>query len=177
MSRQEHYFFLLTRSVRCILLAAASVALIAAASRAQTSESRVQSGSTNDLSLTEAIPLAKVRLEEIDDVGGFGGLVPSPTPFLMLSVIFIEGGNRPLLDSFIESRKPTVQAMGLACLAQTDTNAFEIAWQRLKDDKHEVVVFTGGCLPMAITLGALAKELRINHNFLGRFYAHPDRSE
>jgi hypothetical protein len=161
--------FALAGTVTRVLLAFACAALIVNAVGAESSESRVQSDSTNDVPLAEAIPLAKIRLEEVDDVGGFGGFSISPTPFLMLSVIFIEGGSRSLFDSFIESKKPTVQAMGLACLAQTDTNAFEIAWQKLKDNKHQVDVFTGGCLPMAITLGAVATELRTNGNFLGYY--------
>jgi hypothetical protein len=146
-----------------------AAAILAGTSGCETSRSGSRPDSTNYFSLKEALPLAKSRVEELRYVGGFGGLTVNPSPFLMLSVVFIESRDQELIKSFIESNKPNVQAMGLACLAQTDTNAFEIAWNRLKDDKREIYVFTGGCIPLAMTLGALASELRTNRNFLGYF--------
>jgi hypothetical protein len=80
---------------------------------------------------------------------------------LKLSAIFIESGNQQLFSSFVESKKPTVRAMGLACLVQTDTNAFESACNKLKDDKQKLIVWTGGCLPMEMTLGQLATARRV----------------
>jgi len=125
------------------------------------------SNSSSDINLTEALPLAKARLQEIDHVGGFAGFAITPTPFLKLSVVFIEAGDRKLFNSFLASKSPTIQAMGLACLSQTDTNAFATACRKLERDRHELNVWTGCCLPSSMTLGGLATELRQNRNFLG----------
>ncbi len=123
--------------------------------------------STNELSLTEALPLGKSRLLELDHVGGFGGLAIEPTPFLELSVVFIEAGNRQLFDSFLDSTNSIAKAMGLVCLSQTDSNAFRVAATKIRAAIHPLTVWTGGCMPLRMTLGELATELQQNPNFLG----------
>lgn len=130
-----------------------------------------EASSTNELSLTEALPLGKSRLLELDHVGGFGGFAIEPTPFLELSVVFIEAGNRPLFDSFLDSTNPIAKAMGLVCLSQTDGNAFRAAASKINTTTHPLTVWTGGCMPVRMTLGELATELQRNPNFLG----HTDR--
>src|SRR5258707_4501243 len=123
--------------------------------------------STNNITLAEALPLAKAHLEELDHVGGFAGFAITPTPFLKLSIVFIETGDRKLFDSFLASTNPTIQAMGLTCLSQTDTDAFQAAWSKMKDDAHELTVWTGLCIPSRVTLGRLSTKLKENHNYLG----------
>jgi hypothetical protein len=131
-------------------------------------EAEVHRRSADDLSLAQAMPLAKSRLLQEIYVSGFGGFAISPGSFLKLSVVLIEGGDRELFDSFLESTNSTVQAMGLTCLSQTDSKAFQVAWERLKNDPHEVTVWTGGyCQPEYTTLGEFANRLRKDRNYLG----------
>jgi hypothetical protein len=127
----------------------------------------VRRHSADDLPLAQAMPLAKSRLPEEIYVGGFAGFAIRPTSFLKLSVVLIEGGDRELFDSFVENTNSTVQAMGLVCLSQTDRKAFEAAWGRLRNDPHELTVWTGCCAPQRMTLGELSDRLREDRNFLG----------
>jgi hypothetical protein len=136
-------------------------------SHSQTAQQPLAEHSTNGISLTEALPLAKVRLQELNEVGGFAGFAITPTLFLKLSVVFIEGGDRKLFESFLASKHPTTQAMGLTCLSQTDAKAFGAVVSKLQGDRQELTVWTGCCLGVRMTLGELATKLHQDRNFLG----------
>jgi hypothetical protein len=148
-----------------ILIICLSAAVLASCTGPEAEGHRRSAG---DIPIAQAMPLAKSRLLEEIYVGGFAGFAICPTSFLKLSVVLIEGGDRDLFDSFVGSTNPTVQAMGLVCLSQTDNKAFEAAWGRLKNDPHELKVCTGGlCGVEEMTLGEFANRLRKDRNYLG----------
>jgi hypothetical protein len=121
----------------------------------------------DDMAIEDAFPLARERVYHLDQVGGFAGFAIQPTPFLSMSVVLSKAGDKQLFESFLQNSNAVVRAMGLACLAQTDSGELEKACERLKTNSESLTVWTGACMASRMTLGELADKLRSNRNYLG----------
>ena len=121
----------------------------------------------DDMAIEDAFPLAKERVYHLNDVGGFAGFAIQPTPFLTMSVVLSKAGDKQLFESYLQNSNPVVRAMGLACLAQTDTGELAKACERFKTNSESLTVWRGACMGSRMSLGELADKLRGDRNYLG----------
>lgn len=92
---------------------------------------------------------------------GFG----SGNEFYKLSKEFLESHNPSDFQRMLYSRNPIVKAMGLLCLAQTDSDKYWLVLLSHWQDNEEVHLHQG-CIVSTITIGEFTQRLLLNPYFL-----------